>query len=966
MKQSRMVDSSCRGVFLWRRSFIVSVLLAGTVSFVFAGNTGKIAGKVTDAKTKEPLIGANVAIPGTSLGASTDVNGDYTILNIPPNTYALRASILGYDPVTVNGIQVSIDLTTRQDFSLSETVVEQKEVVITAERRVIQKDLTATTAVVGKDQIAMLPVNEVGQVLQLQSGITVDASGGIHVRGGRSSEVAYWVDGIPITDGYDGSQIVEVNKNLVQEMQLVSGAFNAEYGQAMSGIVNIATKEGGPKYTGSIGSYGGQYLANDNTLYPGLDRVRPTSIRDFEGNLSGPLAGDNLTFFANGRYIYFDGDLQGYQKYNPWNISYTDPITRKFYLFRDSAGLGDGGLVPMNSSERWYGQGKLTWKISPVMKLNTDYIYDHTKSQPYNRMYFYNPAGNGQDYNYSNTVILQFTHTLSSNTFYTLGASYFDKTFRHYLYDLQYNAVRPNTSDTLLGNVGDLIEAPNQGQNYVHPNLFLTDDPYSFYTGGTDLSRFKRSTITKVVKFDVTSQVNTTNLVKFGLEFRRHNIFYESVQLQPVIDQTNISMATASPFIRTRILPDSSNSHDVYNHTPTEFSTYIQDKLEFRDFILNVGIRFDYFEPDGVVLNDSHPDPSDPLHYMYTVDDPSIYTPVRDDHTADPLSVRKTYWYKKASAKTQFSPRLGGSFPISATGVFHFSYGHFFQIPQFERLYENPDFKLGFGTGNQGIIGNADLNPEQTINGELGVQQQLTEDVSVDLTAYMRDIRGLTGTRADQIIVFGGSRQYSKYVNSDFGTVKGIGLTLSKRFSGGFSSTLDYTYQVAHGSASDPVEARNAILGGSQPEVQLVPLAWDQRQTINVTTAYSSKDWGVSFIGQYGSGFPYTPRRSADITALLTNSQYKPSSLNIDARVFYNVSIDALKFVVYSRIINLLDTRNELNVFDDTGRAGFTTDEERVLALNTRQRVNSVQDWFTVPTNFSEPRRIEIGVNWDF
>ena len=165
----------------------------------------------------------------------------------------------------------------------------------------------------------------------------------------------------------------------------------------------------------------------------------------------------------------------------------------------------------------------------------------------------------------------------------------------------------------------------------------------------------------------------------------------------------------------------------------------------------------------------------------------------------------------------------------------HFSYGHFFQVPRFERLYENPDFKIGFGTGNQGVVGNADLEPEQTINAEIGLQQQLTADLSVDVTAYLRDIRGLTGTRADEIVVFGGSAKYSKYVNSDFGFVKGIVLTLNKRFGGGFSATLDYTYQVAKGSASDPQEARNAVAGGSLPEVQLTPLGWDQRHTLNVT-----------------------------------------------------------------------------------------------------------------------------------
>jgi len=132
---------------------------------------------------------------------------------------------------------------------------------------------------------------------------------------------------------------------------------------------------------------------------------------------------------------------------------------------------------------------------------------------------------------------------------------------------------------------------------------------------------------------------------------------------------------------------------------------------------------------------------------------------------------RSAYWYKKAKAKWQLSPRIGFSFPITARGVVHFSYGHFFQIPHFELLYENPQFKLSPSVTN--VMGNADLSPEQTINGELGLQQQLTDDISADVTAYLRDTRNLTGTRADLIYVFGGALFYQRLTNSDFGLVKG-------------------------------------------------------------------------------------------------------------------------------------------------------------------------------------------------
>ena len=926
--------------------FCCSILLI--VTFAFAGNTGKIAGVVKDAQNGETLVGASVVIQGTTQGAATNIDGYYVILNIPPGKYTLGVSAVGYSKKTITNVSVSLDQTTTMDIVLSSTVVDVgEEVVVTATRPLVQKDLTAKTAVVGGDEIAALPVTEVGEVLSLQAGFVAGS-----LRGGRTGEVAYWIDGVPVTDAYNGTQVVEVNKNLVQELQLISGAFNAEYGQAMSGIVNIATKEGGSQFKGTIGVYGGQYLPDNSTktkeIFPGLDSFRPTSIRNVEGSLSGPILGDDLTFFANGRYIYFDGWLMGYRRFTPENIAYTDSAN-VFHLFRDAQGRGDSAQVSLNSSERVYGQGKLTWRISPVVKLTGNYIYDHTKDRPYGqfntgyRNYFYNPDGFGNEYNISNTLIFQLSHTLSSRTFYTIGASVFQKAYKYYLYQDVHDP------------------------RYVHPKILNTPlDTYSFNYGGTDLNRTQRSTTTWLGKIDLSSQVNESNLLKGGVEFRKHKAFYEHILLQPVLSQSDINLATASPYIQTRIPDLSSIDHDMYNHNPMEFSGYIQDKIEFKDLIVNIGVRYDYFQPDGYVLNDDQNTYGGSYAPYYTVDDPNIYSPIKPWNISKTLDERRAYWYKKASAKSKISPRLGFSFPITARGIVHFSYGHFFQIPRFERLYQNPDFKLGLGTGNVGVIGNADLEPEETINGELGVQQQLTEDIAVDVTAYLRDIRNLTGTRSDEIIVFGGSSKYSKYTNSDFGFVKGIVLTVNKRFSGGLSATADYTFQIARGSASNPDDSRNAIAGGGKPEVQLNPLGWDQRHTLNITVSYAASSWGLSSIVQYGSGTPYTPRRVTDITALLTNSQTKPEFFNIDLRGYYEFTISTIKLVAFARVFNVLDTRNEQDVYDDTGRAGITIDEARALGTNPNQYVNSIDQWFHPPTQYSEPRRIEVGLNLEF
>ncbi len=939
------------------RWWIVLVILLGVTSSANAGSTGKIAGEVKDTQTGEALIGVNVLLEGTTQGAATNIDGYYVILNIQPGTYTLLASAVGYNKKRIENVRVSIDLTTTINVDLAPTVLEvAEEVVVTAERPLVRQDVTAKTAVVGSEQIDALPVVEVAEVLELQAGFVAGS-----LRGGRQGEVAYWIDGVPVTDVYDGSRVVEVNKNLVQELQLVSGAFNAEYGQAMSGIVNIATREGGQSFAGGVSIWGGQYVTTDKTLFPGNEDFQPTLIRNIEANLSGPILGDQLTFFVNGRYYRDGGWHNAYRRFNPSNISFTDEITREFTLYRDAEGRGDSSAVSMNSFERYYGQGKLAWKIIPTMKLTVNYIYDDTEqrgdllTRGYDRGYFYNPDGLGTNTGEAHTVIFQLTHTLSQNTFYSLGGSWFQRDVRYSLYDLEYEAANDGS--------GDLIEKVVPGNpRYVHPKLFLTDDPYSFFTGGTDLSIFQRQTVTRLLKFDISSQLDQINLVKIGAEIRSHDLFFEDIDLQPIASQTDIDLATASPYIQTRILPTSSNFHNVYDRSPIELSAYIQDKLEFKNFILNIGVRFDYFDSKGFVLNDDTTNNKE----FYTVDDPNIYAPIKPSNAARTLEERRSYWYRPASSKWAVSPRIGASFPITAQGMVYFSYGHFFQVPRFERLYQNPEFKLGFGTGNLGVVGNTDLKPEMTINAEIGVRQALSDDIAIDVTAYLRDIRDLTGTLSEEIIIFGGSSKYSRFVNSDFGLVKGIVLTLTKRFSGGFAATIDYTYQVAEGSTSDPEEARNAIAGNSQPTLQLRPLNWDQRNTLNFTASYNGEGWGASLIGRFGSGTPYTPRRSEDNTSLLTNSELKPSNTSLDIRAFYEFPFDVVRLVLFARVFNLLDTRNEVEVFDDTGRAGFTTDQDRAAATNPQQRVNTLDQWFTRPAHYSEPSRIELGFNLEF
>jgi hypothetical protein len=233
---------------LWVRLQWSWLCLVFAATMAFAGSTGKISGVVTDAGNHTGLPGANVLIEGTSIGAVADLEGRYAILNVPPGTYRVRASMIGYRTMIVQNVRVSADLTTAIDAALPPTTLESGETVtITAEKPMVQMDRTSSLVTVSSDEIRNLPVQNMGDVLELQAGVVRDGND-FHIRGGRAGEVSYWVDGVATNEVYGGGNAVTVERSAVQEMQVVSGTFNAEYGNAMSGIVNLVTKEGGPKW----------------------------------------------------------------------------------------------------------------------------------------------------------------------------------------------------------------------------------------------------------------------------------------------------------------------------------------------------------------------------------------------------------------------------------------------------------------------------------------------------------------------------------------------------------------------------------------------------------------------------------------------------------------------------------------------------------------------------------------------
>lgn len=890
--------------------FFLTIIIF-SLNITFAGITGKIAGKVTDEKTGEPLPFVNITLEGTNFGAATDIEGNYVILNIPPGKYSIKAQFIGYRAAVVENISVSIDLTTTVDFKLLETAVELEEIVVQGQQDLIKKDVTSSQSLISSDQIDALPVSELDDVLQLQAGVTRDANGDFHIRGGRTSEIAYWVNGVSITDAYDNSRGIQIDNNSIQELQVISGTFNAEYGNAMSGIVNTVTKEGSRDYHGSLLIYSGDHMSDFTEYFPNIDDIDPVSNYNFQGSLGGPIpfTDNELTFFVNGRYYYDDGYLYGERRFNPDGTP------------------GDGSVVPMEWHKNYYGQGNIAFSPAQELKINLEGLYSKEDYQDYNHEYRLNPDGDvnkfAESYNGTGTI----THMLSSSSFYTVKGSYFYKDFNEYLYENPFDA------------------------RYFHPDSLQRGrvNDYSFRTKGTNLHRFYRATTTYLGKIDFTSQFTKENLIKIGAEVKSHNLKFDDFDLQPL----EINGVPVEPFQPS--IPDITEpNHVQYDNEPLEASAYVQDKIEFEDVIINLGVRLDYFDANGKVLVD--------------IRDPNIYAPLRTEMEQLSITEREPFFYKDSKAKMQISPRFGIAYPISATGVVHFSYGHFLQIPPFQYLFQNGPYYVPNNGNLNDVYGNPGLKPQKTVMYEIGFRQEFGNDYLIDITGFYRDVRDwITAGAAITTYI---DATYSIFTNRDYANVKGITLTFNKRFTNYFAFDLNYTFQVAEGTNSTPDEAFFEAQGNSEPRLFLIPMDWDQNHLLNASLYTGFDGWGGSLIARYGTGLPYDPSVT-QYTALrglsggfLENSRRIPAQFTLDLKLDKTFELMGLDITAFVRIFNLLDNRIPIRVFGDTGQPDFTTENQ--TRTKDPASPNTPEEYSKFPDHFGEPRNVQFGIDLAF
>jgi outer membrane receptor protein involved in Fe transport len=822
------------------------LLLSGPL---WAGTTGKIAGRIMDQKTKDPLAGANVVLLGTDRGAISDQQGYYHLVNVPVGTYSLKVSMMGYLAVTKSEVRVSADLTARVDFSLEETLLRiPGEVRVTAERPLIQRDQTATERVFMPQELQRLPGSEeVAKALSIQPNVVRDVElDELHLRGGRGGEILYSVDGLPINDPFVGGvERAAVPISEIAEMELMTGGFSAEFGQAQSGVVNVVTRDGTPEASGELlfktddfGGGGGQGTNYDHAyvLISGPEPVSSYVLPSLGWNPPGDL-----------RFLV-SGSLSLEDTYAPTGEA--RPRHRRF------------GIDLRDRQENAYGlNAKLTYLLTPGSKLNTSYRDEHRWYDRYRHQWMKIPNHTYQFDQRTTSRSLSFNQTVSRDAYFAVNLGRFE-TSLHYDTEKTPEELRALQDSFEYALTHGLPIPEDRGEPW-------DKDRDGFYEAGYDSLWHDHRLTRWTGKIDGTWQFERHHQFRSGAEGNLFDLQKTQIEFPYFYDGQRAAQESG-PWAGYGLFRE---SYRVY---PSSGALYFQDKLETEGMMANLGLRYDFF----FVGNQVH----------------------------DSLVSNRV--------KQSFSPRLGLSYPWTDRDVLFFTYGHFYQMPEFQYIYRSREVRLGTP-----LIGNPDLKPERTISYEIRLEHLFSDEIVGSVSGYAKDIRNLIDAQKRGRFPF----FYYEYTNSSYGDVRGIELSLKRRYSDHYSFEVSYVLSKAEGSASYDEENYRNFLRGDTTVFGTHPLNWDQRHALNLLLELRSEDtsrerllrqWEGTVLYRYGSGLPYTIQSELEKQgSIARNSARLPAWSAIDVKITRNLHLGGLVGSLFLEVENFLASKNQQKPF---------------------------------------------------
>ncbi len=937
--------------------FMLLVLLP---ILTFAQSDGRIIGRVTDAETGEPLIGANVIIVGSSFGAATDLDGNYVIMNVDAGTYEIKASFLGYQTVVTSNVQVTGGLTTYIDVKLSSTDISTDVVTVVAQKELIKKDATSSIRTVSADEIDNLPVRGVTEIVSLAAGV-VNYNGEIHIRGGREDEVGYYLEGINIANPVDGGRAVTLGNDAVEEIQVEAGGFSAEYGGSNSGIIRSQLRSGGSDFHTSF-----EYITDNIGFQSADDFYNQEGTRlgaywygtnESSFSLSGPLGTNKIKAFYNMNY-QFDRS-RAKRGYSGFDYGYTGFESDKNNGYNnDSLFLVYPKGVRRNQKRQAFvHSGTITMDFQPIKVRLAGTYTTGTRDLSGSSIFSINNSRYSEETFHNGAFSLNFTHVIKDNLFYkaTVGYSFQNgETTDPYL-GANYWAYGDSVANAEAGVVWsrtqkemnswkDLTDAQRRYRNPNSLNIY----GWSFTPDGRvarNYSKFSNSGVSG--RLDFTWVPNKHNYLKAGVDYKQQvirnwGVYRAGAQRSFAYDlNEGLTAGKKEEDVKNNLLYTAGVDNYGYSldgteevndgvyapHKPVELGVYLQDKIELDNLILNVGLRYDYFNMDNKRLIDkTKPE--------------SFIGKVWNDGKLDMSGV------EDVPASSSISPRLSAAFPVTDKTVFHAGFGKYVQMPSLDQAYLGYHawaYEIGKSNFFDSPTG-ADLEPIRKTHYEVGFRHQLNSFMAVDVTGYYDDIKGQISFDLQATDKNSPYQSYNTKINGDFATTKGIEIVLNMRRYHRISGNVQVTFQDGRGTGSYP-NSNSGIVGapledGNPFEPQYVsPLTYTNPLQLSffVDYRFADKDggWlentGISFLGNYNNGHPFTrgvgganmeddARFRTAIEPL--NASITPSVFNVDLKIDKTFNIwDKLALNINLRVLNLFDTRNVEDVYSRSGAA---------------------------------------------
>jgi len=1006
---------------------LLLIIITGTINA-----QSRIIGTVKDATTGKPLIGVNVIIRNTYLGAATDINGKYFIINVPVGTYSVKASMIGYKTQVNKDVVVSSDRVTQLNFALEPAVVQTNEIVVTAQADHLHKDVSSTQIVAtGSEVENSASVRSISSFLERQPGIS-SSNGFLTIRGGSPDQTGTMVNGLSFNNEAVGNAETSIPVSAIEQISVLSGGYNAEYGNFRSGLINITTKSGSNSgyhgtfsfsmdnahqrrfgqslfdphndllsvyldpsiaFTGgsspninelSVSSFGGwisEAKSRSVTLsypnataydlyllsswmfmtvpdYKGLENL-PSNIKSEIGYF--PLSAQQQQAFANhsrkegGNDYNFDGGFGGpvplvgkflgnatfYLSNHTSEKNYYVPLV----INKDMASttlLTIKSNINQNMTLEFNGLWKRETGVSPVRPafgdapdagtIPTTPAYgspetDRGGFMPQNDVsyfandptYWYDPPFFPQLDQTTVMTGLTFNHVLSPTTFYKV-------TLNRLSIDDYSPTVADNRDTSMITTLGVFpVDEMPYGEWQLGGTHTVDGVNYLSYDAPPGISYFRFSrkegflhdfskTNQYEAKFDIASQVNENNYVKAGIQYN-------------LIDLNH--------FYWEEWNNNAYNTYEFnYNRKPSQTGAYIQDQINYKSIVANLGIRFDYYYGGGGVWPSNpfaeevfKPQKVDTSLYNYLNSGSSYIWSVWENYN-------KTHPGFLQPIQNHFavSPRIGVSFPVTVNSKFYFNYGQFRSNPPYYSMYQ---YRYRYDKNGLYSMANPNLAPPRTISYELGVVYNFYKSYILKISGYYKDITGqhgeVTYQSADNVL------DYTAWANNEYQDVEGLEVDISKNDNSWLTGYINFNYRLEKSGNTGKSTISNANINNAQaglyqgnetrtlprPEINAgitfhSPDNWGPKLGVN----YLLGDWKLNFYGRWEAG-DYLTWNPLNLPHVTDNLEY-PNYYMVDMKLSKSINIGGTSTEFYLDVSNIFNLK--VNMIS-TGNAFSPSDQ---------------------------------------